>query len=610
MSNLDHKIAVLLPYDELINFATEIAEKLKIKILIRKISTENAVDLAKEFCEDGGEIIISRGNLAKKIQDNVDIDVVCVNFSGYEFLEALYKYKDFKQPIGIVENETIIEGFRQINKFLNLDLHYYQTNAVDDFSNKTMQALDDGVKLLIGGSWGIEIRKFLALSNIQYEMVKSQKPSVENAINSAIAICNSKTRKQSSSQMLKTILEFSSMGIVVVNKNDRITNINLIAQNLLHSKTDFAIGQYSSIIAPNLNLKSTIEYGAQNLGRIEQIFGKELTIDTVPLMIRGHTEGAIAFIQDCSNVISRPLMPPSPSKDDVVSSGTSSIFPEEINNLSSIYANTNENILICGEIGTGKKLLSESIHQLSKRKNQPFLLFNCAVLDNQLGELFEVKKSSEKKYKLTVLENANMGTIGLENIENLDLIAQAKLFEVVRSTKMNIRFIATTSKDLWALCEEGAFRKDLFYVLSVLDIHLPPLRNRREDIPNIANQIHAEVSADLELSYQPLEPQILAFLKQQKWVGNISELRNAIKKIVILRQSGLSITQILSLENTPDNPAQFETEPKQTLENIERQAIAHTLALCAGNKTKAALSLGINRTTLLRKIAQYKLDIT
>lgn len=152
--SIKNRIAVLLPYDELFRYAAEIAQEMKIDIIIRKVGTANAVEVAQKLKKHGIEIVIARGNLAKEIQDNVDVEVVRVVLTGFEFFELLWRYKDFKGPIGIIESKKFIYGCRKINKSLGLDLHYFQVDCVNDFSFRTQCAIDSGMKLLIGGSWG------------------------------------------------------------------------------------------------------------------------------------------------------------------------------------------------------------------------------------------------------------------------------------------------------------------------------------------------------------------------------------------------------------------------------------------------------------------------
>jgi hypothetical protein len=142
---IENNIAILLPYDEMIALASEITQELKLNIAIEKIVIDNALAVAEAYRMRGVEIIVSRGNLAKAIAKNIDVEVINIPFTGYEFFDVLFKYKDFNEPIGIIEGADFIEGCRKINEKLQLDLHYYQVDHVSEFAIKTQAAIDDGI---------------------------------------------------------------------------------------------------------------------------------------------------------------------------------------------------------------------------------------------------------------------------------------------------------------------------------------------------------------------------------------------------------------------------------------------------------------------------------
>ena len=284
-------------------------------------------------------------------------------------------------------------------------------------------------------------------------------------------------------------------------------------------------------------------------------------------------------------------------------------------------------VLIQGESGTGKELVARLIHANSARKTAPFLAINCAAVPETLieSELFGHEKgafTSATSLQIGCFERANGGTILLDEIGDMSLQLQARLLRVLQGGEIqriggsavisvDVRVIAATNKDLDAAIREGTFREDLFYRLAAFLIELPPLRERREDVPLLANHFlrkHAELN---ERSVSGFSAATLRVLLQYDWPGNVRELENAIERAILLET-----TEVLQVNNLPSQvltaTAQSALHPTGAyeilnLEVVERQAVAHALEVSDNNLTKAAQALGINRTTLYRKLKKYDL---
>lgn len=293
-------------------------------------------------------------------------------------------------------------------------------------------------------------------------------------------------------------------------------------------------------------------------------------------------------------------------------------------------AKTDATTLILGESGTGKEICARAIHESSPRKNGPFIPVNCGAIPSALfeSELFGYEggafTGAEKKGKAGKIEMADGGTLFLDEVGELPLEMQVKLLRVLQENviyrigdskgkKVNVRFIAATNQNLEKLVNEKTFRADLYYRLNVIQITMPPLRNRKEDIPELLEFFTKQFAKKYEVPVPNIEPDAVSVLLDYSWPGNVRELRNLSERIVILsekqtinKQDLLPFFQGMGGESgpLPQNGSQSLFEER---EEIEKQLIEEALAQTNGNKSAAAKKLGISRVTLYNKMKKYGL---
>jgi transcriptional regulator with PAS, ATPase and Fis domain len=279
-------------------------------------------------------------------------------------------------------------------------------------------------------------------------------------------------------------------------------------------------------------------------------------------------------------------------------------------------------VLLEGESGTGKELVARAIHANSPRRHQPFVPVHCAALPETLleSELFGHEKGAftgAVVSKPGLFEVANQGTIFLDEIGEIGPSVQVKLLRVIQEQevrrvggvapiKVDVRIIAATNRDLAQLVKSGKFRDDLFYRLNVVRIVLPPLRERREDIPMLAHHFLQKVSAANGLPVRGFMPETLALLKRYHWPGNVRELENVIERMASLAQGPLFMPEDLPEEiRRADAPMTEGDDALITLEEMEKRHLLRVLRATGGNKVRAAKILGIDRRTLYRMAKRF-----
>jgi len=284
-------------------------------------------------------------------------------------------------------------------------------------------------------------------------------------------------------------------------------------------------------------------------------------------------------------------------------------------------------VLILGESGTGKELVAQALHHNSPRRKGPFVAVNCAAVPGTLveSELFGHVRGAftgATDRRIGRFEQADGGTLFIDEIGDFELGLQAKLLRVLETLtltpvgghedhKVNVRVLAATSRDIRKMVEEGTFREDLFYRLNVVTINLPPLRDRTDDIPILVEYFLKEITEQKHTASRRISREVMERLLVYRWPGNVRELRNTLESMLVLSEG-----EVMTERDLPDRvlagamaaSATKELPTGLTMEELERLAIVHALEQTAGNRTHAAVKLGISVRTLQRKLRQYEGD--
>ncbi|HUB24245.1 MAG TPA: sigma-54 dependent transcriptional regulator [Tepidisphaeraceae bacterium] len=298
---------------------------------------------------------------------------------------------------------------------------------------------------------------------------------------------------------------------------------------------------------------------------------------------------------------------------------------EEVRQKISLLARSNATVLIRGESGSGKEVVARAIHHASARRDRPMLAVNCAALSENLleSELFGHEKGAftgADKLRRGRFELADGGTLLLDEISETAPSLQAKLLRVLQENSfervgssmtqvVDVRVVATTNRNLEAACDEGKFRQDLFYRLNVVPVELPPLRQRAEDIDDLARHFLSQASKREKTAYRHIEPEALRLLQRYDWPGNVRELQNIIERASVL-ESEPGVIRAATIEPwlrpRPATAAAVGTLAGMPLAEIERQVILSTLQQFKGHRVRTASALGIGVRTLGMKLKRWR----
>lgn len=436
---------------------------------------------------------------------------------------------------------------------------------------------------------------------------------------------------------LETIFNSLLEGTFTIDLDWRITSFNKAAEGITGCTFSEAIGKKYWEVFPSENgnedvkLKAFIEDHQQTLLRETTIFRKDgsrvlVRINSAPLMnANGDKIGRVVTFEDISVVrnLSKHIEERFHFKNII---GRSKPMQRVFSMMENVI-DTDSTVLLTGQSGTGKEIIARAIHLNSERKSEPFIAVNCTAFAETLleSELFGHEKGAFTgaiKAKPGRFELASNGTLFLDEIGDIPLSIQVKLlrvlenrqFERVGGTKtisLKARIITATHRNLEKEILNGKFREDLFYRINVINIHLPSLYERKDDIPSLVNHFMDKFNHKFKKDIHYISPNALKVISHYKWPGNIRELENAIEHAFVVCNSDAIKTEHLPARLQPIidelNLSENGNAPNTPLQNIELQLIKDTLAKFDGNRSRTAASLGINKSTLWRKMKKYNL---
>jgi transcriptional regulator with PAS, ATPase and Fis domain len=437
-----------------------------------------------------------------------------------------------------------------------------------------------------------------------------------------------------------SILDNPFEGILAIDDAGVITYANGFFLNVLQISAQDLLGRKVWEALPGCRLYDTVLQGYSQWGENLKISGRDFLIMRFPVKQDGRIVGAVVktIFPDMATAkgIANRVIHPSKSVEqrrplftcmDIIGETPPMLAAKK---LARKAARTDSTLLITGESGTGKEVFAQAVHNRSMRREGPFVKVNCAAIPENLleSELFGFMDGSftgaMRGGKPGKFELAEGGTIFLDEIGDMSLAMQAKLLTVLQEKEveriggtklipLNVRIIAATNKDLRKMVREGRFREDLYYRLKVLEITLPPLRDRTGDIPSIVEYLISRINRKIGSDIQGVTPLSLKCMMDHPWPGNVRELENMIEQAINLSEEALiDVTGLLKAPREGWCAADADEERggrnfQKSVSDTERDLILDALARANGNKAKAARLLNMQRSVLYKKMARLNL---
>ena len=618
------KILFIVPDENLIPFAKEVLRTNHPQIEVASAVYEESIKLIQNRQSRGLEVVAARPGTAAAIRDaHLNIPVVEIPRTSFDIIRALDEAKSYGDKFAFIAHSEKIWGVELFTEMMEINLRQYTVSFKKDFEKEILAAQAKGAEVILGG---FSVAKTAKRLGIPCVLIKLGKESLLQAAREAKQICEAIEIEAAKRGVFGTVLDYSYDGIVTINREHKITAFNPAAQKITKINRTSALGQPIEKILPQFAMETTVDKGKDDLHRIVGVNGVQIMCNKVPIMVNAKSFGAVATFQEVSKIqqMEALIRKEIYSRGHVAKFNFGDISGESPAMITAIrtakkYAATEFSILILGETGTGKEVFAQSIHNASKRSNGPFVAINCAALPTQIleSELFGYVggafTGANKEGQPGLFEIAHGGTIFLDEIAEMDYVNQGRLLRFLQErtvvrlgsrkvTLVDVRIIAATNKDLDTMVQEGKFRDDLYFRLNMLNLELPPLKQRKDDILIYAETFLQEFAAESGQEYR-LTSDAISDIKKYSWPGNIRELRNIMGRLAVTAET--SIIDASSLQKVFNLKAAKNASPVR--EERMTQEIYNALKEAKGNYTAAAKILGLHRMTLRRRM--HKLNI-
>ncbi len=637
---MDYSIALIVPSNPVCATARKVLQELKYSYPVFAASREKALDIAKNVIKLGTKLIISHGSTFDYMRGELHIPMMELPFTGLEAAAALREAFDISDrytnsaDIIHVGTPRLFRYLQQSCAFLELDagrLRHYTLTLERSLDSQVEDLVAAGYQIFIGGfptvNYAVAHGKYGIEFDVDSEILVTTIRNARNVLDNLLKI-------EKESEFNKAIMMSNSDSIITLDENRRILMANRNAERLLGLSDSSYIGKPVVSVLERSQIADISQNDPYGLG--ERKIGTPVLMTESPVVVQDKQMGSVITMRRVSEIqeleyqvrqdlIVKGLVAKHTFRDIV---GVSACI-NAVKDKAKTYACYNSTVLIEGETGCGKELFAQSIHNASPRKAQPFVAINCATLPESLieSELFGYAKGAftgaQREGKKGLFEVANGGTIFLDEISEIPLTMQAKLLRVLQEgdiirvggdkvIHVDVRIICSSNQNLLQLVQTKKFKADLFYRLNVLHIYIPPLRERREDIPALAEALLGQYNEKHKKNVYRISDEVMAAIEKLDFRGNIRELSNLIERMVLLCDTAEVSCDTYEKCGTDLYTAVWQQENAAQLEmysgiskQLEQEKLLHALERNGWNKSATAKELGIDPSTLWRKLKKY-----
>jgi transcriptional regulator with PAS, ATPase and Fis domain len=623
----------------------EIAES----VMIRQGTLEEGLRIARNMEQEGVDVIVSRGGTMELLLGaNIRTPLVNIAISMQDTSAMLRTARILtglpRPKIALVAYAKVVSDVASFSALLDMDLHIYQSGPTRESIVAALeQALREKADAIVGG---VTTQNALAGRTIPFIPHESGDASLRQALAEAKLIAYARSLEQMQTERFKAVMAFSAEGIFLLEADGGILAANPAARKLLNLAVN-PEGRKVEDVFPLALTAECLSTGVPVQNEIVTLPDMVYIAALTPFVSQGRVSGAILSFQPATRIVEMEAKIRRSRSAKGMSAlhrfgDIEGVSPQirEAGETAARYAAVDETVLLRGETGTGKELFAQAMHNASPRRNGPFVAVNCAALPATLleSEFFGYEEGAftgaNRRGKTGFFELADQGTIFLDEVAGLDGHGQSRLLRVLQERSIlrlggdayvpvNFRVIAASNVDLWPLVQRGEFRQDLFFRLHVLPLVIPPLREREGDVRHLARLFlarHAQAGTRLTFA-----PEAAGALASHPWPGNVRELEHCVRRICLSVTGGVvspaHVRRALSFTPPPAREGEgalFRAGPRSDLPTVpegaasagsaaplreaERATLLGALRAAEGNQRRAAAFLGINASTLYRKM--------
>lgn len=574
---------------------------------INAVLDDAVVQAARLETEGEVDVFVTSGFNARLLAKTVTKPLVEIKATGFDILKIIKMAKRYSSRVAIFTHEEQISYLKEIIDIITVEVTPIIYDNLPNMERSMDTLFAEGIRTVIGTSIVVTSAQRRGMNGIFIFSDDSLKRALDTAVQ--IGVLNRiEVRK---AEELRTILDFAYGGIIATDQHGVINLFNPSAEKITGIRKEKALGRTIAQLFPKIHIGNALENGKRELNQIQPVGDRNVITNTIPILLNNVATGVVITFQDITSIqeaeskirknIFSPGFVAKTTLEDIL--GKSNLIRRARRD-AYLYAQSDATVTILGETGTGKELFARGLHNASGRCKRPFVAINCSSLPESLleSELFGYEEGAftgaRKGGKNGFFQLAHGGTIFLDEIAEMPITLQTRLLRIVeerdlvriggeRIQHVDIRVIAATNKDLWKMVEEGLFRADLYYRLSVLELHIPPLRKRTDDIPFLTGIFLRNFRPDLPDDKIRMIAEFPAF-RLYSWPGNIRELKNFLERFSVL----------LSAEEDPADLIKSLLQDKSVHALPQRPVDDQGVRL---NKIQEAERLGISRTTLWRR---------